>query len=46
LIWPGIFFSQILALKKNPPKFQLEMAASMDELKTTMQAMAKQFAGF
>ena len=36
------FFPQILAPKKrNPPRFQLEMAASVDELKTTMQ-----FVGF
>ena len=46
-IWGKKKIPQILAPKKrNPPRFQLEMAASVDELKTTMQAMAMQFAGF
>jgi hypothetical protein len=47
LIWAENFFSQILApKKKNHPKYQIEMAASMEELKAMMQSMAKQFTGF
>ena len=43
----GRIFSQILAPKKrNPPKYQIEMAASVEELKETMKSMAIQFAGF
>jgi hypothetical protein len=41
------FFPASLAPKKrNPPKFQLEMAVSVKSLKTTMESMATQFKGF
>jgi hypothetical protein len=40
------FFFELLAPKKNPPKYQLEMAATVDLLKTTMEAMVTQFKGF
>jgi hypothetical protein len=32
-------------MKHKPTKFQLEMMTSIDDLKTTMEAMAKQLAG-
>jgi hypothetical protein len=42
-----IFFPASLEPKKrNPPKFQLEMAATFDSLKATMESMANQFKGF
>jgi hypothetical protein len=48
LIWakkisPQIIFA--LAPKKKPTKFQTEIATSMEDLKSTMESMAKQLAG-
>ena len=34
-----------LAPKKKPTKFQLDMATSIEDLKSTMETMAKQLAG-
>jgi len=41
-----IFFRTLAPKKRNPPKYQLEMAASVDSLKATMESMATQFKGF
>lgn len=47
MIWGKKNFSQIadslVPKKRNPPKFQLEMAALVESLKTMMESMATQF---
>jgi DNA repair exonuclease SbcCD ATPase subunit len=41
-----IFFASLALKKRNPPKYQLEMAATVESLKATMESMAAQFKGF